>query len=277
MNRSFYITSALVLLALSATAQTSAQPAYMGFDRNDYPGDQNLRLLHQTFAYSGFWLNNPPGATRNTWTGKRQALAAEGFGFLVLFNGRLYDEIKKLSSASALGKTDAAAAVAAAKREGFAPRTIIFLDQEQGGRLFPEQRAYLHAWVDGVNASGFRAGVYCSGIAFQEDKHTVVITAEDIRNNAGGRNIVYWVTNDACPPSPGCQLRNPPPPAQSGVRFATAWQFAQSPKRPEVAGRCPAYHRDGNCYPPAVDPAAHLYVDVNSAITDDPSETRSRP
>jgi glycoside hydrolase-like protein len=277
MNRCFHIALALILSALTAAAQTSAQPTYLGFDRNDYPGDQNLKLLHQTFAYSGFWLNNPPGATRNTWTGKRQALAAEGFGFLVLFNGRLYAEIKKFPSASALGQKDAAAAVAAAKREGFTPRTIIFLDQEQGGRLLPEQRAYLHAWVDGVNSSGFRAGVYCSGIAFQEDKNNVVITAEDIRKNAGGRNIVYWVTNDACPPSPGCVLKNPPPPVQSGVPFATVWQFAQSPKRPDVAGSCPAYHSDGNCYASGSDAAAHLHLDANSAMTDDPSETRSKP
>ena len=277
MNRLRSVAVALLLLAFSAAAQTSSgQSAYLGFDRNDYPGDQNLKLLRQTFSYSGFWLNNPPGASRNTWTGKRQAIAAEGFGFLVLFNGRLYAEIKKFPNAATLGKADADTAVSAARREGFAPRTIIFLDQEQGGRLLPEQRAYLHAWVDGVNAGGFRAGVYCSGIPYQEDKHTVVITAEDIRKNSGGRDIVYWVTNDACPPSPGCMLKNPPPPAQSGVPFASVWQFAQSPKRPDVAGRCPAYHRDGNCYLPAIDPALHLHVDVNSATTDDPSETRSQ-
>ncbi|MBZ5722535.1 MAG: DUF1906 domain-containing protein [Acidobacteriia bacterium] len=276
----FIAATALVLsvlvFSLSVPAHdSSARSAYLGFDRNDYPGDQNLKALRQTFSYSGYWLNNPPGATRNTWSGKRQALAAEGFGFLVLFNGRLYAELKKVPSAAALGKSDALAAATSAKKEGFARATIIFLDQEQGGRLLPEQRAYLHAWVDGVNAAGFRAGVYCSGIAFQEDKNNVVITAEDIRKNAGGRNIVYWVTNDACPPSPGCEFRNPPPPAHSGVPFATVWQFAQSPKRPEVAGRCPAnYHRDGNCYPPGADPALRLHVDVNSATTDDPSGGR---
>ena len=61
-------------------------------------------------------------------------------------------------------ESDAAAAVASAKREGFPAKTIIFLDQEQGGRMLPEQKAYIYAWVDGVTAAGFRAGIYCSGM-----------------------------------------------------------------------------------------------------------------
>jgi len=66
---------------------------------------------------------------------------------------------------------------------------------------------------------------------------------------------------------------NPPPqPNQSGVKFAEVWQFAQSPKRPDVAAKCPAnYNRDGNCYPPGVDSAQKLHVDLNSATSPDPS------
>ena len=62
-----------------------AQVAYLGFDRNDYPGDSNLRILRQTFSFSGYWLNNPPGAKTNSWVGKRKTLQDAGFGFLVLF------------------------------------------------------------------------------------------------------------------------------------------------------------------------------------------------
>ncbi len=46
---------------------------YLGLDRNDYPGDQNMAALRQTFAFTGYWLNNPPGANRNTWKGNRKA------------------------------------------------------------------------------------------------------------------------------------------------------------------------------------------------------------
>jgi hypothetical protein len=277
--RTLHILAILALLStLLAYAQTptSDPPAYLGFDRNDYPGDDNLKALRQTFSYAGFWLNNPPGAKTNTWAGKRPALQSASFGFLVLFNGRLFAELKSVANAGNLGKSDAHAAVASAKREGFPAATIIFLDQEQGGRMLPEQKAYIYAWVDGVTAAGFRAGVYCSGIAAKDDGN--IVTAQDIRENARGRKISYWVTVDACPPSPGCAFpKRPPGLTDSSVAFADVWQFAQSPKRPEVAAGCPAnYNADGNCYPPGVLVPKRLHVDVDTATSADPSQGRTR-
>jgi hypothetical protein len=252
------------------------QSTYLGFDRNDYPGDENLKVLRQTFSYAGYWLNNPPGAdsNSNSWIGKRPVLESAGFGFLVLFNGRLYKELQR--NAAALGRSDGNAATAAAKREGFPARTIIFLDLEEGGRMLPEQKAYIYAWVDAVNASGFRPGVYCSGIPVREDENTTITTADDVRANARGRDITYWMTQDSCPPSPGCVFpKQPPSPSASKLRYAEVWQFVQSPKRPEFAAKCGGYNQaDGNCYPPGVDPASHLHVDVNTATSADPSHGR---
>lgn len=281
---------ALWLTIIAASGQVFAQdvrpsahsvsgtPSFLGFDRNNYPGDQNLKVLRQTFSYTGFWLNHPPSAKTNTWSGKRRTLQSAGFGFLVLFNGRLFNELKSVAYAGKLGKSDAQTAVAAARREAFPAKTIIFLDQEQGGRMLPEQKAYIYAWMDGIAASGFSAGIYCSGISAAKEGGEDVVTADDIRQNAGARNIVFWVTNDACPPSPGCAFpKKAPNPADSGIRFADVWQFAQSPKRPEVAASCPAnYNSDGNCYPPGISAAQHLHIDVNTATTADPSHGRSR-
>ncbi|HEY7354199.1 MAG TPA: glycoside hydrolase domain-containing protein [Terriglobales bacterium] len=249
-----------------------AQQSYLGFDRNDYPGDQYLKVLRQTFSYTGYWLNNPPGENSNSWIGKRQTLESAGFGFLVLFNGRLDKQLRH--SAARLGKADGTTAVGAARREGFAERTIVFLDIEEGGRMLPEQKAYIYAWVDAVIADGFRAGVYCSGIPAQEDRNTSIVTANDIRDNAHGRQITYWVTNDACPPSPGCSFPNQPPvPAESKVEFAEVWQFAQSP-RTGFAAQCHNYNRDGNCYPPGISSASRVHIDVNAATSADPSHGR---
>jgi Domain of unknown function (DUF1906) len=258
-----------------AQSTNNAQKAYLGFDRNDYPGDRNLTSLRRTFSFTGYWLNLPPGARSNTWTGRRGAVKEAGFGFLVLFNGRLDAELRKAPDAGKLGRLDAAAAVASARREGFPDNTIIFLDQEEGGRMLPEQKAYLYAWVDGVNATGFRAGIYCSGIAVQEGNDGTVTTAEDILQNAGDRRIVYWVVNDACPPSPGCMFpRAAPLPSESGIAFAEVWQFAQSPRRRDVARGCRAsYGRDQNCYPPGL-AREKLFVDVDSAASEDPSAGR---
>src|ERR1700751_2763606 len=237
-----------VLRAQSSPDATS----YIGFDRNDYPGDQNLAALRKDFAFAGYWLNVPPGAKSNSWTGKRNILRDAGFGFLVLFNGRLFAELRKAKDVAQLGTTDAADAVAAAQREGFPANTVIFLDVEEGGRMLPEQKAYIYLWVDHVNEAGFRAGVYCSGIAAKEGKGVGVTTAKDLRENANGRKIVYWVVNEGSPPSPGCVLpKNSPNPA-TALDFADVWQFAQSPKRRDVASGCRAtYDRDGNCYGPS--------------------------
>jgi hypothetical protein len=259
--------SCLALLAM-AQSRPKHNPAYLGFDRNLYPGDEALPFLRKTFRFSGYWLNNPPGENCNTWAGKRSLLRSQGFGFLVLFNGRSYQQLKG-QDAAALGKTDGESAAAAAKREGFPARTVIFLDQEQGGRLLDEQRRYLHAWVDVVTEGGYSTGVYCSGIAFQGAGGETVVTATDIRQHAGNRRIVYWAANDACPPSLGCAFRAAPP-RDSGTKFASVWQFAQSPRRAQFAGGCRNYAQDGNCYAPGTS----IFVDVDAADSTDPSAGR---
>jgi hypothetical protein len=269
MNRLLLVAA----LTFSCPTLSAQSPAYLGFDRNTYPGDAILKTLHQTFSYAGYWLNNPPGEKTNTWSGHRAAVESAGLGFLVLFNGRLYAELKSISNATKLGNSDAQAATTAARHQGFPARTIIFLDQEQGGRMLPEQKAYLYAWVDAVIAAGFRAGVYCSGIPNKDDYN--IVTAEDIRQGAAGRQMVYWAINDACPPAPGCAFpARPPVPSDSGVGFAEVWQYAQSPQRRDVAGRCSNYHADGECYPPGIPPGQRLHVDVDAATSPDPSQGR---
>lgn len=270
--------SALVVALAAVVVTAEAQTAHLGLDRNDYPGDAAMTALRDTFAFTGYWLNNPPGANHNSWQGHRKTVQDLGYGFLVLFNGREYAYLKKSGNAARVGKNDAAIAVGSAQREGFPKGVIIFLDQEQGGRMLPEQRAYIHAWVDAVVRGGYRAGVYCSGIPFRESSTVSVVTANDIRDNAGGRDIHYFVSNDQCPPAPGCAFpKTPPSPDKSGVTFAEAWQFAQSPRRPEMTASCKqTYSQDGSCYPPGL--ASHLgvYVDVDTAASADPSQARTR-
>jgi len=272
-SRTLSISMAFVCVVLALAHGQNESHSYLGFDRNDYPGDANLKTLRQTFSYTGYWLNNPPGEKTNNWTGHRAAVESAGFGFLVLFNGRLDAQLKTVANATRLGRSDARVAAAAARREGFPRATIIFLDQEQGGRMLPEQKAYIYAWADGISAAGFRAGIYCSGIAGPDDGN--VVTAEDIRQNAGTRAIVYWAINDACPPAPGCAFpQHPPSPAESGVRFAEVWQFAQSPWRKDVAARCTNYSRDANCDAPGIGDG--LPIDLNTATSADPSHGRGR-
>jgi len=246
--------------------------SYLGFDRNQYPGDNALPILRKTFAFSGYWLSPPPGDKTNTWLGKRELLRSQGFGFLVLYRGRDSSELKNQAMAKRLGMEDATAAASAAKSEGFSAGTIIFLDIEEGGRLPATYHAYLHVWFEELTRAGFRVGVYCSGIPVKEEPTVIITTADDIRSNAPSRDIIFWTYNDACPPSPGCAFpQDPPSPAAGGIPYAAVWQFAQSPRRKEFTSRCrAAYHRDGNCYAPG-DSAHAWFLDVNTASTADPS------
>jgi hypothetical protein len=272
------VAASLSLLATSPDLRPQSQTlhAYLGFDSNEYPGDENLIELHETFTFAGYWLSPPPATKTNPWLGKRAALASHGFGFLVLFNGRLEAELKHAPSARTLGERDADRATAAASNEGFAHGTIIFLDQEEGGRLLDQQMEYVQAWIARVIKNGFKAGIYCSGMPVKDGKNKTITTAENIREESHGAEIAFFVYNDACPPSPGCAYKTPDP-SQSGTNFAAVWQFAQSPRRKEFTASCAAtYAHDNNCRPVnATNPAlASALLDLDTATSPDPSHTR---
>ena len=269
----------------STQTQTEPQNAgeFVGFDRNDYPGDSRLAELHQHFAFAGFWLNNPPGASANTWAGKRQKLKDAGFGFLTLWNGRLDAEIvrsqKSGSAPASLGQRDAAAAVEIARREGFPAGTILFLDQEQGGRLLPEQADYFFSWTEQVGASPYKPGAYLSGQPSPDGTgpdgaKLTITTAADVRQQVAARHlhpVVFWVAQDACPPAPGCVVQAPRL-KDSGTEDALVWQYAQSPRRPDLTRSCAAtYAADGNCYGAA---SKDLFLDLDVARSADPSHGR---
>ena len=269
----------------STAAETSsgrtAEGQWRGFDRNDYPGDDLMANLHKTnpgFAFTGYWLTNPPGENANTWTGKRATLHHQGWGFLVLANGRLDADILKAQKNGTmpndLGRQDATAAVAAAHREGFPLNTLLFLDQEEGGRLLPEQASYLLAWTETVAAGGFRPGVYASGQAVEDSPGVTIDTIQDIRTRVTAaklHQVAIFDALDQCPPAPGCTLKTKPlsTAPDAGV---IAWQYAQSPRRPGITRSCAAtYARDGNCYAPGF---PNLFLDMDLASSPDPSRGR---
>src|ERR1019366_9217494 len=104
--------------SLAAQSSPSTSPQfYLGFDRNDYPGDDLLPALRKTFEWTGYWLNNPPGTKSNSWAGKRQIVKAAGLGFAVLYNGHVYKELKG-KNAGQIGLRDGRDAAARANAEG---------------------------------------------------------------------------------------------------------------------------------------------------------------
>ena len=176
------------------------------------------RQLHRSFSYTGYWLNNPPGDNQQYLDRQARHPQSERF--------RLHDPVSTggwMPSLQARMRRhsagpDAAAAISAAKREGFAPGAIVFLDQEEGGRLLPEQSAYLFSWVEAIRASRYKPGVYCSGILVP-DGSSKISTARDILSHEGNRRGVCGWSTTQCPPAPGCVLpKKSLGPASSGVR-----------------------------------------------------------
>ncbi len=263
-----------VLLALPPHSPKEPQPsrAYLGFDLNDYPGDDALQVLRRTFAFSSYWLGPPPGEKHTTWSGKRAFIESLGFGFVVLYNGRLSRNLHSAIDAKQKGTLDAGNAAKLALQEGFRTGTIIFLDIEEGGRLSPAYHDYVHAWIDALRKAGFRSGAYCSGVPIGEAGGHSVTTVQDLLEHLGDRKLTLWIFNDVCPPAPGCVFpATPPAVAQGGVPKAALWQFAQSPQRKERTARCAAtYSADGNCYAPG-DKKREWSLDIDVAVSANPS------
>lgn len=274
--------STFLLLAAAAAAQQSATPTTtpqaIGFDSNNYPGDSALPTLRRHFAFAGYWLTNPPGEHTNPWMGRRDALLRNNFGFLALANGKTDAEISRAKWAgtppATLGARDAAKAITAAQREHFPTHTIIFLDQEEGGRLNDNQSTYLLAWTEAVARANYLPGVYASGQPVDDAPGKTITTIQNIRELVAAQHlheIAFWVYQDACPPANGCTL-NPSPITASGTPDVLAWQYAQSPRRKEITAACAkTYAPDNNCYDPNL---PNFTLDLSVATTADPSHGR---
>lgn len=265
--------SIVTLFAASSVSTPQESRYYLGFDRNDYPGDEAMKFLRHDFAFTGYWLGNPPGEKTNSWSGKREHLRSLGFGFLVLYKGREDREVTNAKDPRQLGEEDAQATAEAAKHEGFPSDTVVFLDIEEGGRLSAAYHSYIQGWLWTLTQLGYQGGFYCSGIPVREDAQSTITTADDIMSFLfpKSRAFAMWVFDDSCPPSLGCTVpKDPPAPSKSGIAYAQIWQFVRSPRDKQTARHCRGYAKDGNCYA-GLDAAHRFHLDVNSATSPDPS------
>ena len=108
-----------------------------------------MRELRKIFSFSGYWLNSPPGTGNQgtTWTGKRKFMQSLGYGFLVLYQGKVFSDLKDGPDPAALGTADALAAIEAAQAEGF-PERDHHLSRYGGRRQAAGAAAALPARLD---------------------------------------------------------------------------------------------------------------------------------
>src|SRR5260370_39664786 len=80
--------------------------SFAGFDRNQYPGDAALPLLRKSYSFAGYWFSSPPGEKSNSWIGKRGVMQSQGFGFLLLFQGRTSPQLPYKKDSIEAGPAD---------------------------------------------------------------------------------------------------------------------------------------------------------------------------
>ena len=204
---------------------------YKGFDIDAYPGDTAMNdfWTNTPFSFTGFYLAPAPNHSDTSWMNTKSYLSGLGYGFLPIFVGL---QVGDSNLTYSQGQTDAKSAAALASKAGFnTENNVIYLDVEAGGgSLTSDMIDYIDGWIDAIVADTiYMPGIYCS----YENADTI----KNSSTNAGNlSNIRYWVWNLSSA-SPGCTTNTSDTPADSGVSYATSWQYAQT--NPYIPSTCP--------------------------------------
>ncbi len=210
----------------------------LGFDTHTYPGDKTMRTWKEApgapYSWVGYYLPSPCHKDPS-WVGKRQPLTDMGWGLAVVYVGQQTwgRQPRKLTSAriaqllrsgttcnadllgTERGAADGADAIAVTAREGFAPRSIVFLDIERMERMPQAMRDYYRAWARALLADGrYRPGVYVH-------KHNAQAVYDDLKLEFAAANVNeeprMWVAS-------GRGFDEGKAPQDVGFAFAGVWQ-----------------------------------------------------
>jgi hypothetical protein len=157
---------------------------HLGFDTHTYPGDKTMRAWKNApdapYRWVGYYLPSPCHKDPS-WVGKRQLLTDMGWGLAAVYVGqqtwgrtpkplsakRIASLAKSATTCNAdfvtaqRGAVDGADAIAVAAREGFAARSVVFLDIERMERMPDAMRVYYRSWARRLLQDGrYLPGVY---------------------------------------------------------------------------------------------------------------------
>ena len=157
---------------------------HLGFDTHTYPGDKTMRAWKEApgapYRWVGYYLPSPCHKD-GSWLGKRQALTDMGWGLAAIYVGQQTwgRQPKPLTAKQAAtlarskstcnagfisaerGAADGADAIARTAQEGFAPKSVVFLDIERMEKMPPVMRDYYRAWARTLLKDGrYLPGVY---------------------------------------------------------------------------------------------------------------------
>jgi hypothetical protein len=211
---------------------------HLGFDTHTYPGDKTMRAWKEApgapYRWVGYYLPSPCHKDAS-WTGKRQLLTDMGWGLAAIYVGQQTwgRTPKPLSAkqAAALvkskatcnaglisadrGTADGSDAIAQTLKEGFAPKSVVFLDIERMEKMPPVMRDYYRAWARRVLQDGhFLPGVYVHAWNAQvvHDDLKAEFTAAGVTDEPR-----IWIAS-------GRGFDESKSPQQVGFTFAGVWQ-----------------------------------------------------
>ena len=222
-------------LARLASRESATPGRHLGFDTSVYPGDRTMRAWKGAGVYEwvGYYL--PAPCHRDpSWSGKRETLAAMGWGVAVVYVGQqTWDRTPKPNSPAARlaeragkrcdthfvsgprGRAEAADAIARTAAEGFARGTVVYLDVERMERMPRAMRDYYRTWARALLADGrYVPGVYVHA-------HNAAAVHADLVAEYRAAGL------DAEPPmwvASGRGFHRGASPADVGHSFAGVWQ-----------------------------------------------------
>jgi hypothetical protein len=211
---------------------------HLGFDTHSYPGDRTMRAWKNApgapYKWVGYYLPSPCHKDAS-WTGKRQTLTDLGWGLAAVYVGeQTWGRTPKPMTAAkaaalarsgttcdsdfvgaARGAADAADAIAVTAREGFAPRSVVFLDLERMERMPNAMRDYYRAWARTLLTEGrYLPGVYVHAWNAQ-------VVYDDLKQEFAAANVKaeprIWVAT-------GHGFDVGKAPQDVGFAFAGVWQ-----------------------------------------------------
>jgi hypothetical protein len=211
---------------------------HLGFDTHTYPGDRTMRAWKNApdapYRWVGYYLPSPCHKDAS-WVGKRQTLTDMGWGLAAVYVGQQTWgrapkplSAKRRASLARSGTTcnadfvtaergaiDGADAIAVAAREGFAARSVVFLDIERMERMPEAMRAYYRAWARRLLQDGrYLPGVYVHA-------HNAQVVHDDLQTEFVAAGVTeeprIWVAT-------GHGFDEGKSPQDVGFTFAGVWQ-----------------------------------------------------
>jgi Domain of unknown function (DUF1906) len=210
----------------------------LGFDTHTFPGEKTMRAWKSApgapYSWVGYYLPSPCHKDAS-WSGRRELLTSMGWGLAVVYVGqqtwgrkprtlspaRMASLLKSGTTCNAdllsadRGAADGADAIAVALREGFAPRSVVFLDIERMEAVPAAMQAYYRAWAKTLLADGrYRPGVYVHAYNAQR-------VYDDLKQEFAAANVNeeprMWVAS-------GRGFDEGKAPQDVGFAFAGVWQ-----------------------------------------------------